>query len=76
LYDMHGNVCEWCSYSYSRNYYASSPATDPRGHDSGPFRVLRGGSWYSGLLNIRCADRCGCIPADRNGYNGLRVVLE
>ncbi len=46
LYDMHGGVWEWCGDWYDQNYYFDSPLVDPRGADSGRFRVLRGGSWF------------------------------
>jgi formylglycine-generating enzyme required for sulfatase activity len=76
LYDMHGNVWEWCSDWYDEKYYASSPGTDPKGPDSGSFRVLRGGSWVSVPSNVRCACRYDHAPGRRSSYNGIRVVLE
>jgi formylglycine-generating enzyme required for sulfatase activity len=76
LYDMHGNAWEWCSDWYDENYYANSPATDPKGPDSGSFRVLRGGSCDDEPDLVRCAHR-GCnTPVDRDYYIGIRVVLE
>lgn len=47
LYDMSGNVWEWCSDWYGENYYANSPANNPKGPDAGSLRVLRGGSWLN-----------------------------
>ncbi len=48
LHDMQGNVVEWVWDYYGADYYSSSPSADPRGPDSGRFRVIRGGGWHSG----------------------------
>ena len=57
LYDMHGNVREWCSDRYGKDYYSSSPTRDPQGASSSTLRVLRGGSWLDDAGCLRSADR-------------------
>jgi formylglycine-generating enzyme required for sulfatase activity len=75
LYDMHGNVFEWCldQWDYSDNYAGLSP-TDPV-CTSGSRRVMRGGSWYSGAKNCRSAYRSAYDPDRRDNIVGFRVVF-
>ena len=74
--DMHGNVWEWCSDYYDRNYYRNSPATDPRGPDIGASRVVRGGSCYNIGRFCRTAYRFGVTPTNRDIDVGMRVVMD
>jgi sulfatase modifying factor 1 len=76
LYDMHGNVIEWCHDYYEEHYYKQSPEKDPPGPASGSSRVLRGGSWSDYTRDSRSADRLGGGAVRRDFYDGFRLVRE
>jgi formylglycine-generating enzyme required for sulfatase activity len=75
IYDLHGNVWEWCADRYDAEYYKRSPRHDPQGPENGERRVLRGGSWGSYGRYCRAAYRLKGAPGDGSIYNGFRVVL-
>ncbi len=76
LYDMHGNMLEWCRDWYDARYYLSSPERDPAGPASGTYRVLRGGSWGDEPEELRAACRKAARPDSARPAYGLRVCFE
>ncbi len=74
LYDMIGNVGEWCEDFYDDDYYGSSPLVDPTGPAVGKARAVRGGSWFSSPENCRCASRLGAEPDVESELIGLRLA--
>ncbi len=76
LYDMHGQVGEWCQDWYGE--YAPTPETDPKGLSSGTERVVRGGSWFASSKKCRSASRFKWPPHSKNNLQiiGFRLVRE
>ncbi|MBT4724268.1 MAG: formylglycine-generating enzyme family protein [Planctomycetaceae bacterium] len=76
LYDMHGNVLEWCHDYYEEDYYQQSPTNDPLGPAQGSFRICRGGSWGNFSRNSRSAGRVRFGADYPSNIFGFRLVRE
>lgn len=76
LYDMHGNVWEWCQDIYKSNYYKKSHTVDPVNDGRKGSRVIRGGSWNHPPEKLRSADRNKRIQGADRRHIGFRVVME
>jgi formylglycine-generating enzyme required for sulfatase activity len=75
LYDIIGNIFEWCGDLYDKDYYKNSSSADPKGADKGENRVLRGGSWGNDASNSRLSGRNSYNPDYRFNFIGFRLVL-
>jgi len=74
LYDMTGNIYEWCWDWYASGYYSNSPANDPAGPETGTLTCIRGGSWISSESGSRVANRLNFLPGARRTTFGFRLA--
>jgi formylglycine-generating enzyme required for sulfatase activity len=76
IYDMSGNLYEWCSDFYDETYYSRSPANNPVGAAKGSFKILRGGCWISPASSCDVTSRRRELPNPINDMHGFRLGLS
>jgi formylglycine-generating enzyme required for sulfatase activity len=76
LFDMNGNVWQWCSDYFDEKYYQTRPADNPQGPTHGTTRVIRGGSWVNYARVCRVTYRIGTLPNKRFSNDGFRLAMD
>ncbi len=76
VYDLEGNVLEWCEDWYSKDYYTKSEAENPKGPASGQYKVIRGGSWNRSGRYLRTTFRTWYPPQVTFDFLGFRCVTD
>lgn len=76
IYDMAGNVWEWCQDWFDNNYFTTDLMINPKGPESGTKKVLKGGSWSFDPVNLRIQNRSFAFPDSGYPYDGFRCVCS
>ena len=76
LYDMSGNVWEWCQDWYADDYYLESSSRNPQGPISGSYRVIRGGAWFEDSTELRVTNRSQLKPNSNDNIIGFRIARQ
>ena len=76
VYDMAGNVWEWVADWYDDHYYEKSPSRNPKGPESGTFKVIRSSGWHVETPLVRIFTRVKSDPQNRNDSTGFRCAMD